>query len=329
MDAQFFLEEPTRVGFPKLGFYFDINPTAFTVFGIEIRWYGVIIAVGMLIAMIYCFKRMREFGINSDRAIDAVVAGVIGAIICARAYYIVFSDTLTFADFFSIRQGGLAIYGGVIGALLFGGVCAKVRKLRILPLFDIASIGFLIGQAAGRWGNFINQEAFGGPTDLPWGMSGYNIQVEFGGLASELVTVHPCFLYESLWCILGIFVLHFLSKKRKFDGEVFLAYSAWYGIGRFFIEGLREDSLYLGRLRVSQVLAGACVIAAVIITLAVFSKIKRSGVPAVLYVDTEESKALIAEEDEAAKKKEKTEEKKDSEEKTENNEEENKDGKDN
>ncbi len=284
------------VSFPTYNITFNINPIAFTVFGLSIYWYGIIIAVGMLIAMIYCFKRMEKFGISSDRAVDVVIGGVIGGVLGARAYYIAFFDGITFSEFFNTRSGGLAIYGGVIGALLVGAIMCKIRKVKILPMFDITSIGFTIGQAIGRWGNFINQEAFGSQTDLPWGMTGNIIQSELnvGSADSSLLTVHPCFLYESIWCLLGFFILHFISKRRKFDGQVFLTYLAWYGIGRFFIEGLRTDSLMLGRLRVSQVLAGLLVIVSLIFIFAKLGKIKRSGVPAVLYAETDESKTLIA-----------------------------------
>jgi len=286
------------VSFPKLGIEFKVNRVAFEIFGFEMHWYAIIIAIGMLLALFYCFSVMKKFGINSDRATDVVFVGLIGGILGARAYYILFDNELTFADFFDIRGGGLAIYGGVIGAFLCAFITAKIRKVRFAPFADVAAIGFAIGQSIGRWGNLINQEAFGGPTNLPWGMTGNIIELSVGDVYSSSYTmVHPCFLYESLWCAIGFVILHFLSKKRKFDGQIFLMYIAWYGLGRFFIEGLRTDSLMFGRLRVSQVLAGLCVIVSVILIISNFQKIKRSGIPAVLYVDTEESKKLIAEEE--------------------------------
>ena len=298
------------VSFPKLGIEFKVERVAFEIFGFEIHWYAIIIGIGMLLALFYCFSVMKKFGINSDRATDVVFVGLIGGILGARAYYIIFDNELTFADFFDIRGGGLAIYGGVIGAFLCAFITAKIRKIRFVPFADVAAIGFAIGQSIGRWGNLINQEAFGGPTNLPWGMTGNIIELSVGDIYSSSYTmVHPCFLYESLWCAIGFVILHFLSKKRKFDGQIFLTYTAWYGLGRFFIEGLRTDSLMFGRLRVSQVLAGLCVIVSVILILSIFQKIKRSGIPAVLYVDTEESKKLIAEE-EAKENKEKVKENK-------------------
>lgn len=319
------------VSFPKLGIELELDRVAFEIFGFEIHWYAVIIAIGMLLALFYCFSVMKKFGINSDRATDVVFVGLIGGILGARAYYIIFDSELTFADFFDIRGGGLAIYGGIIGAFLFAFITAKIRKVRFVPFADVAAIGFAIGQSIGRWGNFINQEAFGGPTNLPWGMTGNIIELSVGDVYSSSYTmVHPCFLYESLWCAIGFVILHFLSKRRKFDGQIFLTYTAWYGVGRFFIEGLRTDSLMFGRLRVSQVLAGLCVIISVVLILSNFQKIKRSGVPAVLYVDTEESKKLIAEE-EAKEKKEKTDKDKKEENKEENteNSEENNNGENN
>ena len=298
------------VSFPKLGIEFKVDRVAFEIFGFEIHWYAIIIGIGMLLALFYCFSVMKKFGVNSDRATDVVFVGLIGGILGARAYYIIFDNELTFADFFDIRGGGLAIYGGVIGAFLCAFITAKIRKIRFVPFADVAAIGFAIGQSIGRWGNLINQEAFGGPTNLPWRMTGNIIELSVGDIYSSSYTmVHPCFLYESLWCAIGFVILHFLSKKRKFDGQIFLTYTAWYGLGRFFIEGLRTDSLMFGRLRVSQVLAGLCVIVSVILILSIFQKIKRSGIPAVLYVDTEESKKLIAEE-EAKENKEKVKENK-------------------
>lgn len=300
--AEHYLSNGNIIGFPKLGIEFNIDSTAFSIFGFDIKWYGVIIAFGMLLAMIYCFKRVKEFGLDSDRVIDVVLFGLIGAIIGARSYYIAFSSEVTFADFLKIRDGGLAIYGGLIGALLVGAIAAKIRKVKLFPLLDMASLGFLIGQGIGRWGNFVNKEAFGSETTLPWGMASKSIENTLGyGADGIAVLAHPCFLYESIWCLIGFVLLHFYSKKRKFDGEVFLMYSAWYGLGRFFIEGLRTDSLYIGRLRVSQLVAAVCVIVAIGILLVVRSNIKH-GAEVVLYRDTEESKKLLLEAEERASK---------------------------
>ena len=292
-----------NIVFPGLGIDISPNNEAFSLFGLSIKWYGVLIAFGMLLAMIYCFKRTKAFGIDGDRLTDTVFAGLIGAVIGARLYYVVlhaesFHDI---RDVFAIRDGGLAIYGGILGALLFGCITAKIRKLRILPTLDLASMGFLIGQAVGRWGNFFNQEAFGCNTTLPWGMSGGKIQQYLlnhqASLAAQgmdinpYMPVHPCFLYESIWCAIGFLLLHLYHKHRKFDGEVFCMYVLWYGIGRFFIEGLRTDSLYIGSVRASQMLALISAIAALVIIIAMRIRVKKKGT--VLYCDTDESKAIL------------------------------------
>lgn len=303
-----------NIVFPGLGIDITVDNEAFSLFGLSIKWYGVLIALGMLLAMIYCFRRTKEFGIDGDRLTDAVFAGLIGAVIGARLYYVAlhaesFHDI---KEIFAIRDGGLAIYGGIIGALIFGCVTAKLRKLRILPTLDLAAMGFLIGQSLGRWGNFFNQEAFGSNTTLPWGMSGGKIQQYLvnhqASLAAQGMTidpympVHPCFLYESIWCALGFVLLHFYHKHRKFDGEVFCMYVLWYGLGRSFIEGLRTDSLYIGSVRASQMLALISAVAALVIIVVMRVIMKKKGVS--LYRDSEESKKIleavaIAERDEA------------------------------
>lgn len=292
-----------NIVFPGLGIDITLNNEAFSLFGLSIKWYGVLIAFGMLLAMIYCFKRTKTFGIDGDRLTDAVFAGLIGAVIGARLYYVAlhaesFHDI---RDVFAIRDGGLAIYGGILGALLFGCITAKIRKLRILPTLDLASMGFLIGQAVGRWGNFFNQEAFGCNTTLPWGMSGGKIQQYLlnhqASLAAQgmdidpYLPVHPCFLYESIWCAIGFLILHLYHKHRRFDGEVFCMYVLWYGTGRFFIEGLRTDSLYIGSVRASQMLALISAAAALVIIIAMRIRVKKKGI--VLYCDTDESKAIL------------------------------------
>ena len=275
----------------------------------EIYWYGFLIAIGILIAMVYGFRRMKSVGIDPDRATDAVIGGFIGAIVGARLYYVIFSLSeytkpgggIDFKQVINFRDGGLAIYGGVIGAILVGGIIAKIRKLKITPLLDVAAPCFLIGQAIGRWGNFFNVEAFGGNTTLPWGMMSNrtitylaeNFQ-NIDGKVDCFMPVHPCFLYESLWCILGFVILHFYMKHRKFDGEVFLLYIGWYGLGRFFIEGLRTDSLYFGNIRVSQLLAGTCVLAAVLLIIVFRGMVRRSG-DYKFYCETEISKEQLAE----------------------------------
>ena len=298
-----------QVIFPKLGIDITINDTAFTLFGLEIKWYGLLITLGMLLAMIYCFSQMKKYGIDPDRAIDAVIGGIIGGLIGARAYYVImqWEDYAgNWKSIFNIRNGGLAIYGGIIGAVIVGGFVAKLRKVKLLPLLDVASMGFLLGQGIGRWGNFTNQEAFGYNTDNIFGMSSGKIRDWIISVNSDMSSpadliamnadkpVHPCFLYESVWCLLGFVLLAIFAKKiRKFDGQIFLMYLGWYGLERFFIEGLRTDSLMIGTMRGSQVLAAICFISSVILLVVILNKVKRMGDEYVLYVDTDESKELI------------------------------------
>ena len=265
------------VQFPGLGLEFNINRVAFTIGGLGVYWYGVLIATGFLLALVFAFRYAVDFGIDADRLVDVVLVGSVCAVICARAYYVIFSPVPyeSFADMIDIRQGGLAIYGGVIGAAVFGGLACKWRKLPILPTFDLVAMGFLIGQSIGRWGNFVNQEAFGSNTSLPWGMysqatasylsSWQTVLAQDGVIMDPSMPVHPTFLYESIWCAVGFFALWAYMKKRRFNGEIALMYAAWYGAGRFWIEGLRTDSLMLPgmTLRVSQLIALISVLAAV------------------------------------------------------------------
>ncbi|MCR5307316.1 MAG: prolipoprotein diacylglyceryl transferase [Oscillospiraceae bacterium] len=301
--------EQDQIVFPRLGLDLRVHSEAFTLFGLTVTWYGVLITAGMLLAMVYGFSRMRSFGLDPDRAIDGVIGGVIGGIIGARLYYIAFHWSSYAGDWksiFNIRSGGLAIYGGIIGALLVGSVVCKLRKVRLLPMLDVVSLGFLIGQCIGRWGNFMNHEAFGGNTDNIFGMSSGRIQTWIArnyadGSVVSNETVHPCFFYESMWCLLGFLLLHFVSKKwRKFDGQIFLMYVIWYGAGRFFIEGLRTDSLYLGTVKISQAVALVSVTAALVLLFVGLSRAKRMGSDYQLYAQTAESRALLEEADRKA-----------------------------
>lgn len=270
-----------HVQFPGLGLELTLNRVAFSIGNFDVYWYGIIIAAGMLLAMLFAFRYAVDFGIDADRLVDVVLIGTVAAIICARAYYVIFApfpyDSIW--EMIDIREGGLAIYGGVLGAFIFGGLAAKWRKVPILPLFDLVGICFLIGQGIGRWANFINQEAFGTNTTLPWGMYSEGTQRYLASvqstLAAEGVTVdpsmpvHPTFLYESLWCLAGFVILALLMKHRRFHGQLFLSYVIWYGIGRYWIEGLRTDSLMItDTLRTSQLVALLSVAAAVILMVA-------------------------------------------------------------
>ncbi len=269
------------IQFPKLGITVNVDPVAIRLGNFEIFWYGILIGIGFLLAVVYAFSSSKKMNINKDHLTDAVIGGLLGGVIGARLYYVVFYPGSKYIDnpleIFAIHEGGLGIYGGIIGGLLVGALIAKWRKMNVFAVLDVACIGFLIGQCIGRWGNFINQEAFGCATDLPWGMYSQKTAAEVVG------NVHPCFLYESLLCLAGFFVLHLFTRYlRQYDGQTFLLYIVWYGVSRFFIEGLRTDSLLLPGvdLRVSQVVAGVSVIASVILLIlgAVFGKkLKLSG----------------------------------------------------
>lgn len=260
------------VTFPALGWEFTINRVLVHIGSFNLYWYGALIAFGMVLALLFAFHYAPDFGLDADRMVDVIVVGTVMAIVCARAYYVAFSpfEYTSIWQVLDIRQGGIAVYGSIIGAFVFGGLAARWRRVPLLPLFDIVGMGFLIGQAVGRWGNFVNQEAFGTNTTLPWGMYSQAthdyLAAAQATLAAEGVAVdpnlpvHPTFLYESLWCALGFLLLFLHMKKRRFHGELFLDYIIWYSIGRFFIEGVRTDALMLtATLRVSQVVALAAI----------------------------------------------------------------------
>lgn len=280
----------------------EINRSAFSLFGFDIYWYGILIAVGVILAFYYALKRAKKVGLIADNVFDIAFISIIVGFIGARAYFCLFynlmnpdsPDKYNLITMFSrIHDGGLAIYGGVIFGVITGIIISKVKKTPFLPLLDIAGPAFLIGQAIGRWGNFINQECYGAPTagNLPWGMTGTVIALDPIVIAAQEksetpVLVHPCFLYESLWCLVGFLLIHFLINKfRSFDGEAFLYYIMWYGIGRGWIEGLRTDSLYAGSIRISQLVAIASAVIALVMIIYFKLYFKKHGKK--LYVETD------------------------------------------
>lgn len=277
------------VSFPGLGLEFQLNRVAFHVGSWPVYWYGVIIAAGFLLAVMYCSRQAPRFGIRQDDIIDMLFFAVPLSIIGARVYYIIFYPELyrrtdgswDFGAMVRIWDGGLAIYGGVIMAVITLLVFCKVRKIKFLAFADLGSYGMLIGQMVGRWGNFVNIEAHGGPTDLPWRMGIY----QYVDGTRQYMEVHPTFLYESLWNLAGLLLLIWVGKKdRKFDGQIFLGYFAWYGVGRGFIEGLRTDSLYFLNtpIRVSQVFGFATAAVAIILLVILLT---RKHDPAKLWVN--------------------------------------------
>ena len=280
----------TVISFPSLGIewdpgkYFSLGPLTF-------HYYGILIAFGLVLAVLYAWKRTKEFGIKADDLTDGVLWVVPFAVICARLYYCVFKWEEYASDPISILyiwNGGLAIYGGVIGAVIGVAVFAKVKKIKLPALLDLVALGFLIGQCIGRWGNFFNREAFGAETDWFLRMGLLNTST------GEVEYHHPTFLYESVWNLIGFVILHFASKHRKYDGQIALGYVAWYGFGRTVIEALRTDSLYWGDFRVSQLLAAVSCFAAA--TFMLFMMVREHD-PAKLFVN-QVAAAEEAEEDE-------------------------------
>lgn len=258
------------VSFPGLGLEFDLNRVAVILFGRNVYWYGVIIGLGFLLAVLWCCRQADRFGIKQDDIFDLLIAEVPLCIIGCRAYYVLFNlneyrdgdGMLDWGRIFRVSDGGIAIYGGVITAALVLLAFCRWKKLEFLPIADLGVQGLLIGQLVGRWGNFMNVEAYGGVTQLPWRMcspsiarellhSGVLDEVSYRSMLDGMIGVHPTFLYESLWNLAGLALIFWLSRKAyRFDGQLFYTYLFWYGLGRFWIEGLRTDSLYFFGLTV-------------------------------------------------------------------------------
>lgn len=221
-----------------------MDRVAFTIFGIDVMWYGVLIATGMLIGIALAIRESKRVGISEDDVLNIAIIAIPVAIICARLYYVIFSwdyYSQNPGEIFNIRGGGLAIHGGLIGGILTGFIYAKIKKLDFFKTADAVMVGMPLAQAIGRWGNFINGEAHGGPTSLPW------------GIMVDGVKVHPTFLYESIWDFgIFLFIMFYMRKKKTYEGEVIVSYITLYSIGRFFIEGLRTDSLMFGPIRMAQ-----------------------------------------------------------------------------
>lgn len=251
-----------KFSFPSLGIKGgEINSVAFG----GVMWYGVVIALGMLMAIAYASYRCKQHGIKVDDLIDIAIFTIFFGVVGARAYYVIFdtdkSHYKSFMDVIAIWNGGLAIYGGIIAGAITVIIVCLIKKLNWRKLFDAVGPGVMLAQAMGRWGNFFNGEAYGSIVEeghplyfARMGLISNNTRLEFA--TSEMVYVHPCFLYESLWNILGFVLINLFYKKKKFDGQIALYYFAWYGFGRMFIEGLRTDALYIGNtgIRVSQLL---------------------------------------------------------------------------
>lgn len=306
------------VNFPGLGLSFELNRVAFSVFGHNVYWYGIIIAAGFLLAVFFGYHQAYRFGIENEPIIDFLFFAVPLAIIGARLYYVIFyldlyidaDGSFNWGNAIAIWDGGLAIYGAIIMSIITVIVFCRVRKINTLAFLDLGSLGMLIGQCIGRWGNFVNVEAYGGVTDVAWRMSAERIantlwnkgilestEVYQAILSGEL-GVHPTFLYESLWNALGFVLLWMIARKwRKTDGQIFLSYLIWYGLGRAVIEGLRTDSLYFFNtgIRTSQMLG--LVSAAVALVWLVW-RLKKAGPASPAIPKPEKVKSKKAEEKE-------------------------------
>ncbi|MDY5577165.1 MAG: prolipoprotein diacylglyceryl transferase [Lachnospiraceae bacterium] len=264
--------------FPHLGIALENLRKSFSVFGVEIAYYGVIIGIGMLVAMLLAFRDAKLSGQNVDDYVDLAIYGIIFAIVGARLYYVIFEweyYSKHLSEIINLRNGGLAIYGGIIGGVLVCIVLAKRRKLSVWRMLDTGAIGLVTGQMIGRWGNFFNREAYGGDTDSLFAMRinindplvSVNVQDGVSIIDNSYIQVHPTFLYESFWCLCILVFIQLFKRKKKFDGEVFLWYISAYGFGRFFIEGLRTDQLTMGNtgIAISQVLSALVLIAGVLL----------------------------------------------------------------
>lgn len=243
------------ISFPGLGIgEFTINSVALQIGNLQIAWYGLIITIGIILSTAYAFYRAsKNEGVHIDHMYDYAIFVIISGVLGARLYYVITSEHSydSFMDVIAIWNGGLAIYGGIIGGIAAIFAVSWYKKIRPYKILDAAGPATMIGQTLGRWGNFANGEAFGSQTDLPWRMGLVRNGYDYG-------FVHPTFLYESLWNLVGFLWINAFYKHKKYDGQMALLYLTWYGLGRFFIEGLRTDSLYVGPFRISQVVGAAC-----------------------------------------------------------------------
>lgn len=310
------------LSFPGLGLSFELSRVAFWLGNFPIYWYGLAFAAAFLLGLAYFHYGARRVGIHPYEGLDALLWAIIGGVIGARVYFVIFQwDAMYKANpikIFAFREGGLAIYGGVIGAILVGAIACKFKKIPMLPMLDVGLPALLLGQAIGRWGNFFNIEAFGGNTTLPWGMTAKTVEqylsrpdvmeglAKLGQTANPYLPVHPTFFYEFLWNLLGFLLLALvLTPRRRYDGQVALGYAAWYGLGRTFIEGLRTDSLVAqtpwGMIRVSQYLAAIGFVLSLVLLLVLAKKARGENRPSWLrlYAGTPDSAALLAKGDAA------------------------------
>lgn len=282
-----------EIWFPNLGIEIDhLSRTAFTVFGQDIYWYGIFIGLGVILGVLLTLHEAKRTGQNPDTYLDFIIYAMIIAIIGARLYYVIFSWDFYSQHpekIFAIREGGLAIYGGIIGGVLTAIVYSHLKKKSFWVMADTMAPSLILGQMLGRWGNFFNKEAFGGFTDNLFAMRYQLSQVRASDVTPDIlqnlvtvngvdyIQVHPTFLYESMWSLCVFIILLILQRKKKFDGQVCATYFFGYALGRVWIEGLRTDQLCIGNVPVSQALSAVLIIASVV--LYVYCKKKAAAVP--------------------------------------------------
>jgi prolipoprotein diacylglyceryl transferase len=233
-----------------------LNPIAFEIFGIGVRWYGILIAAAMLIGSMYTLRQGKKLGYSEDHLLDLILAVLVSAVVGARVWYVVFNLPFYLSnpsEMLNLRGGGLAIHGGIVFGIVAGYVVTRWRHMDFFKMADVVAPVLALGQAIGRWGNYANQEAFGGPTNLPW------------GILIDGVRVHPTFLYESIWNAALFAFLMFFRKRKPFDGALILLYLMIYSVGRFMIEALRTDSLMIGPFRTAQVTSVVLILAAAVV----------------------------------------------------------------
>ena len=295
------MSDYTRVFFDGLGISFNLPSVAFTVFGYSVHWYGIIIAFGFTLAVLYGGRMAYKWKMSLDGMTDVLIWGTLFGIVGARLYYVAFEwdyYSVHLSEIPAIWNGGIAIYGGIIGALIGAAIGCKIGKINYLNLLDLGALGLLIGQGIGRWGNFFNQEAFGTNTDTAlFRMWSTKIRDTLEASADTLAAkgidvdpataVHPTFLYESVWCLLSFVILHIIvTKYRKFKGEIFMLYGVLYGAERMVVEGMRTDSLYVGdtTIRVSQLLSLIIVVVALAFFIYYMIRYKKGNLPKALVI---------------------------------------------